>query len=558
MGRGMKKYFILFAVLFSIQAVFAQQGAYFPKKKYIPQALPQWKTLKGQLPSPILPKHKLWVDTYWKAWEIASTHFYEPTPESGFVSQFIDAAFNDNIFLWDTSFMTMFTGLAHPLVPGIGSLDNFYIKQHPDGEISREISRTTGKDFYLWVNDTGQDLFSRLGWLYFEVHSEPLPRFPARYIGREVPKPAPILTLDALNHPVLAWAEIESLNQTGDLQRLQMVWEPLVHYYQALHKYLQQGNGLYLTDWASMDNSTRNDFLFIDQEAAGTGVDISAEMALFALQLSRMAKLLGKTQEAQEFLQKHDEIKQQINAQMWNEREGFYLDVMPNNQQSPIKSIAGFWTLLAKVASKDQAQKLVDHLFNPKTFGRKNLVPSLSADAPGFEPRGGYWRGSIWVPSVMMVIRGLEAYGYDDVAKKIALNNVSLVSEVYKNTGTIWENYAPDFTAQGKQTGGLDAMRDFVGWSGLGPIRLLLEYVVGLKADALNNSLAWDLTDGEEKGCKNYRFNNHVVSLQVNEEGQRTRKMKITSSGAFKLTVRLKNMERSFQIKAGSQSLNLN
>jgi hypothetical protein len=67
---------------------------------------------------------------YWKTWELAFRNFYEPRPESGFVSQFIDAAFNQNVFLWDSCFLTMFCDYGHPLVPGIGSLDNFYAKQY--------------------------------------------------------------------------------------------------------------------------------------------------------------------------------------------------------------------------------------------------------------------------------------------------------------------------------------------------------------------------------------------------------------------------------------------
>jgi hypothetical protein len=41
----------------------------------------------------------VYVRMYWKAWELAFRNFYEPRPGSGFVSQFIDAAFNQNIFL---------------------------------------------------------------------------------------------------------------------------------------------------------------------------------------------------------------------------------------------------------------------------------------------------------------------------------------------------------------------------------------------------------------------------------------------------------------------------
>ena len=119
------------------------QGQYFAQKEYVPQPLPTFAETKAQLPSPIFDENPVFVQMYWKTWELAFRNFYEPRPGSGFVSQFIDAAFNENIFLWDTCFLTMFCNYGHPLVPGIGSLDNFYARQHEDGEICREIDRAT-------------------------------------------------------------------------------------------------------------------------------------------------------------------------------------------------------------------------------------------------------------------------------------------------------------------------------------------------------------------------------------------------------------------------------
>jgi hypothetical protein len=221
------------------------QGMYFTKKEYVPHPLPTFAETRDRLPNPIYDENPLYVQMYWKTWELGFRNFYEPKPGSGFVSQFIDAAFNENIFLWDTCFLTMFCNFGHPLVPGIGSLDNFYAKQYEDGEICREINRTTGRDFTQWVNADGQDLFSR--W----------DRFSVKYVDRDVPQPPPRLTLDALNHPIFAWAELESFRVTGDRARLALVYEPLVQYYRVLQKYIRQGNGLYMTDWASMDNSPR-------------------------------------------------------------------------------------------------------------------------------------------------------------------------------------------------------------------------------------------------------------------------------------------------------------
>jgi hypothetical protein len=101
---------------------------------------------------------------YWKAWELAFRNFHEPAQGSGFVSPLIDAAFNQNIFFRDTCFMTMFCNVAHPLVPGICSLDNFYCKQYENTEISREINRSTGQDFTQWVNQDRAAMFSRWSW----------------------------------------------------------------------------------------------------------------------------------------------------------------------------------------------------------------------------------------------------------------------------------------------------------------------------------------------------------------------------------------------------------
>ena len=233
------------------------RGAYFPRNLPALARIPGYEQGKEFLPLPLFDENPAWIELYRKAWEIAFRNFHEPAPGSGLVSPFIDAAFNENIFLWDSCFMTMFCDVAHPLVPGISTLDNFYALQHEDGEISREIRRDTGEDFVEWQNREEAPLFSRWG---YGIHHGRKPT-PIRYVGREAPVVNPRLTLDGLNHPLLAWSELEHYRWTGDKERLRAVWEPLLRFYRALQEYLRQGNGLYVTDWASMDNSPRNEYL---------------------------------------------------------------------------------------------------------------------------------------------------------------------------------------------------------------------------------------------------------------------------------------------------------
>lgn len=550
MKKRIKFLFFLLLCCFSgnLQAQEDSTGLYFSKISAPPAVLPDWSAARDSLPSPVFDEDPLLVETYWKAWELAYRHFNEPAPGSGFISPFIDAAFNDNIFLWDTGFMTMFCNYGYPLVPGIGSLDNFYIKQHADGEICREIVRKTGKDYQPWVNTEGKSLFSRGG---YGVDKDQPQGKDIIYVKRAVPAPAPLLTLDGLDHPILAWAEWESYLITGNKERLFRIWKPLVRYRQALEKYIRQGNGLYMTDWASMDNSTRNPEL----KSGGTGVDISSEMVLFDLNMADIAGVTGKPEEAARFRKKAAALSTLINQKMWNEKQHFYTDLTVNGKQSQIKTVAGFWTLLAKVASPARAANLLDQLKNPATFGTINPVPTLAADEKGFSLTGNYWCGSVWAPTNTMVIRGLENYGYHEEAYHIAMKHLHLVAEVYKKTGTIWENYAPENATYGLHADGSAVEKDFVGWSGIGPIMYFIEYAIGLKANAPKNEIVWTIRSPDQSGCRNFRFNNRVATLlAVPADKQQNLKIQVQATGPFTLKIKWKGHSRTLAIQKGSNT----
>jgi len=285
-------------------------------------------------------------------------------------------------------------------------------------------------------------------------------------------------------------------------------------------------------------------------EGGGTGIDISSEMVLFARQLSEIAETLGKHDVEQQFARDADTLSELINRQMWDPSREFYFDLTLQGERAPVKTVAAYWTLLAKVASPAQASALVKEFDNSATFGRLNRVPTLAANEPGYDPAGGYWRGSAWAPTETMVIRGLENYGYQDRARELALSHLDLVAQVFKNTGTIWENYAPDAIAPGKPAKG-----DFVGWSGIGPIMYLLEYAIGLKPDATHNQLVWELQSQARAGCERYRFNGHVASLVAESVAGGHGKVEILveSDGDFTLQVRHKGKQRNFAVVRGKQ-----
>ena len=149
----------------------------------------------------------------------------------------------------------------------------------------------------------------------------------------------------------------------------------------------------------------------------------------------------------------------------------------------------------------ERVAPFVAHLEDPEGFGRPHRVPSLSADHPEYDPEGGYWLGGVWPPTNYMVLRGLDRAGYDALAHEISREDLDHVVNVYRDTGTLWENYAPERSAHGNR-----AKADFVGWSGLAPIAGLFEYLMGLRADAPSGRLLWDVRLLESHGIDNYPF----------------------------------------------------
>lgn len=501
-----------------------ERGMFFSKKQYDQAPLCSYESVIDRLPQPLADSRPEWITLYDYAVKILYTNIHRPKAGSGFVSNFADAAFNDDIFMWDTVFMTFFCNLLHPFVPGISSLDNFYCKQMDDGEIPREMVRETGADFKLWVNAFDSPLYSYFHNHYGFRRLKALTNLPYEEmykpdLGRTVER-HPYLTLDNLNHPLLALAEWESYCHTRDAGRLTMVVEPLYQYYKSLHYHLRHENGLYVTDWASMDNSPRNKYL-------GLAVDTSSEMALFALNLRNIMEELGRLgyevkdcgSRIRELAGDYELLAQKINAWMWSEEDGFYYDLTFDGRQTGIKTIAGFFPLIAGVAGEARAGRLSAWLEDPDTFNRRHRIPVLAADEEGYQPQGGYWSGSVWAPTNALVIRGLEQNGYHRQAKDIALNHLEALSRVFQNTGTIWENYPAD-----EITSGDSDNRDFVGWSGLAPILYLIEYGVGLSLvrETGDITLQWEISDDlaaqGKLGCRNYWFAGKTADLEAAAE----------------------------------------
>ena len=386
----------------------------------------------NNLPQVILDGHPGWVELYNKAWQIAQPKVQSGTAQNGFVAQYMDRGFNPNIFQWDTCFMTMFGKYSNGEFPSIVSLENFYLKQHSDGYICREIRESDGTDY----------------WSY----NHP----------------------DSVNPPLFSWAEWQNYLVTGDAGHFtkiingKTVLLRLVDHYNWIKNNRRRSNNLYWSTGLScgLDNTPNTGY---------TWTCLSAQQAQNAYYIARMAEVAGDTNTKNTFDSECQQLTQLVNNLLWDNTNGFYHNLNQDGTFLRCKTPVGFWPMIARIPDQTKADRLVAHLNNPNEFRRLHSIPSLSADDPNYNPRGDYWKGSVWAPTTYETIKGLEVYGYDSLAHDLSKNHLDLMYQVYQNTNTIWENYAPDYAERGS-----NSRSDFVGWSGCGPIALLIENVLGI------------------------------------------------------------------------------
>nr|MCU0342974.1 hypothetical protein [Ignavibacterium sp.] len=406
---------------------------------------------------------------------------------------------------------------ANHIFPAIQSLDNFYCRQYENGYICREIIEATGEDFV------------------FE--------------GRE----------HTVNPPLFSWAEMENFKITGDKSRFGIVLPVLEKYAEWLEKFRKKENTRHNLYWqtglgSGMDNTPRS----------GSGwVDMSSQMVMMYNDMSKMCDELKLIDKSRLYNEKAIHIVSLINKFMWNEEDGLYYDVDDEGDQIKWKTVACFWPMLAEVSSVHQSEKLLNNLKDPESFWRKIPFPSLAADQKYYAADGKYWLGGVWAPTNVMIIKGFDKFGigndnsfnFSEFASLATEEYLKGIYEVYKRTGTIWENYSPEAFARG-----VWSRPDFVGWTGCGPIELLIENVIGLRPDAINNSLTWYIDRIDNHGIENLRFGDVTVSLIASKRNSIYDPIEISvkTDKTFKLTIRnYFGQQQIFNIKSGEDSLKI-
>ena len=251
---------------------------------------------------------------------------------------------------------------------------------------------------------------------------------------------------DETQPQVLSWGTWEVYQKTGDKAFLKECVD-------ALDKYLtwdmnnrdKNGNGL--LEWhvepeytecksgeSGQDNSPRFEF---DENM--DACDFTAFQIHDAEYLAKIYAELGDNANAEKWLSRCESMRKTLNELLWDEEDGTYYDRLMSGKLTKVLTPSSFFPMFAGVPSKEQAAKMVKTLTNPDLLWTKVPLATVSKTHPMYGTD--MWRGGVWMNINYFVARGLQRYGYNELAKELIQKTLDTAFEWYKKTGVLYEFY---------------------------------------------------------------------------------------------------------------------
>ena len=162
-------------------------------------------------------------------------------------------------------------------------------------------------------------------------------------------------------------------------------------------------------------------------------VDLNSLLYRYERDFAYAQRILGSEAEAVQWEQAAHKRRMTMNDLMWSELRGMYYDYnYIKEHRGSVSSLAAFYPMWAGLASEKQAARLVVAL---KKFEEKGGLATtdqqLTQMVPGSVPT--QWaHPNGWAPLHFIVVRGLQKYGYQEDARRIALKWI--------NTNLKWFN----------------------------------------------------------------------------------------------------------------------
>ncbi len=189
-------------------------------------------------------------------------------------------------------------------------------------------------------------------------------------------------------------------------------------------------------------------------------VPVDLNSLLFQLEqtLARASTASGARDDARRFQQLAASRRAAINTQLWDARQGYYVDRdLDSSQQRPALTAATLFPMWLKIADPAQARRTATAVEAGLLRSGGLLTTQRDTGQQWDAPNG-------WAPLQWVAVDGLQQYGQQALARTLGVRFLRTVQSVYDRDGKLVEKYVVDGSASGGG-GGEYPLQDGFGWS---------------------------------------------------------------------------------------------
>jgi glycogen debranching enzyme len=241
---------------------------------------------------------------------------------------------------------------------------------------------------------------------------------------------------DVTKPPLLAWAAYKLYELDGDREFQDEIYEPIVRWNNWWFEHNDvDGNGL--CEYQHPFSSGLDDSPLWDDGMPVEAPDLNTYLYLQQEALAKIARVIGKEDDAEMWQRRADEMAQRMIDLTWDAKGGFFW-ASRNGSRVNVRTPFNLFPLITGQMPSDISDRLVGHLTDERQFWSRYPVPTVAMDDPKYDPFK-MWRGPTWVNVNYLLIEGLQRSGYPELAVELRKRTLDLIS----CRNDIYEYYHP-------------------------------------------------------------------------------------------------------------------
>jgi alpha,alpha-trehalase len=251
--------------------------------------------------------------------------------------------------------------------------------------------------------------------------------------------------------PFLAQGAVIASERLGDYRWVAPVWEDLRKIIANREK-TQYDPKWQLFFWESAVQSGEDNNVALTNDPKDRNAILAVDLSTFQFReyraMARLARMLGKDNEAREYELKADMLKAAMLKHLWFAQDQMFFNIRRDNGQ-PVRRISGsnFIPLIEDILPLEDARAMIrKYLWSPEHMLSNYGIRSLSKQDASYNNVSmispySNWQGPIWINTNYLYFLALRRYGFEQEARLLSWRLATLVLADIQKWGSMHECY---------------------------------------------------------------------------------------------------------------------